>query len=335
MPLNPLVRTCFADDRLVSYDLGAAGRIPEIWEPFAPHLSIYAFDARPGSVQHPLAKSGLDFHKIEAAIGGTVESGRSFYITKRATGSSFLQLDPHWISRFTPSSYAAFVEEEKLDVRTLSHVIDNGEAPKPEFMKLDIQGAELETLQGLRPEHRGDLVGLVSEVEFVPVYKDQPLFEDVHELMGEYGLTLFDMRTHRGYIPHDDTGFGWYKTFTRFDRPSPRLSARIISGDALYFRDYIDRPPETPNTVRKLALAFLIHNYFDQAWTMVDMAEKNTVLEKADAAQIKQAIIASVPRSSIFLGRSIPSKVLDKIRHLIGLGPKRHAGWSRQKWPSQ
>lgn len=335
MPLSPQLSACFADHRLVSYDLGAAGRIPENWEPFAQHLSIYAFDARPGSVDHPLTKSGLDFHKIEAAIGGKNEKDRPFYVTKRATGSSLLRMDPSWISRFTPSSYSDLVSEETLDIRTLSDVIEGDAIPSPEFMKLDIQGAELEVLEALKPEHRSDLVGLVTEVEFVPVYQDQPLFEDVHALMGDYGLTIFDMRTHRGYIPHGDTGFGWYKTFSRFHRPSPRLSARLVSADALYFRDYIERPPETPGQVRKLAIAFLLHNYFDQAWTMVDQAQKQTVLDGPEATELKDAIVASVPYASIFLRRSIPSKVLDRLRHYAGLGPKRHAGWSRQKWPSQ
>ena len=335
MPLNPLLSACLADHRLVSYDLGAAGRIPENWEPFARHLSIYAFDARPGSVEHPMTKSGLDFHKIEAAIGGRTEKGRPFYVTKRPTGSSLLPMDPKWISRFTPSSYSALAAEEKLDIRTLSHVIDGDDIPKPEFMKLDIQGAELEVLEALRPDHRENLVGLVSEVEFVPVYKDQPLFEDVHALMREYGLTLFDMRTHRGYIPHGDIAFGWYKTFSKFHRPSPRLSARLVSADALYFRDYIDRPPETPQLVRKLAIAFLLHNYFDQAWTMVDHAQKQTILDEAEANSLKDAIVASVPFASLFLRKSISSKILDRLRHYAGLGPKRHAGWSRQKWPSQ
>ncbi len=205
--------------RLVAYDVGAAGVIPDNWRPFSPLLSVYAFDARKGSIQNPNASDGLELTKIECAVGGKAEPARPFYVTRGAGGSSFFRLDPAWVDRLTPTDYAEMVEEMTLPVRTLSDVIASGEAPKPHFLKLDIQGAELEVLRGLEPKYRAEIMGLICEVEFIPIYEDQPLFDEIHGEMRDYGLTIYDLRTHRTYRPVNGRCFSWYRDKKGFARP--------------------------------------------------------------------------------------------------------------------
>jgi FkbM family methyltransferase len=69
-----------------------------------------------------------------------------------------------------------------------------------DFIKIDIQGAELDVFQsGVRTLR--DVVFIVSEVEFIPLYQDQPLFGDVcaflskqdfmfHKFLGLAGRTV-------------------------------------------------------------------------------------------------------------------------------------------------
>lgn len=282
-------------DRLVAYDIGAAGLIPENWNAMAPFLSVYAFDARPGAIENPSESLGLDFHKIETAVGGENAEARPFYVTRGPGGSSFLRMDPAWTERTSPADYAELISEETLAVRTLSDVIDAGDAPAPHFLKLDIQGAELETLEALRPEHRGQIAGMIIEVEFVPLYENQPLFEDVHALMGEYGLTIFDLRTHRMYRPIDGKPFDWYRQHKGYARPSMRLGARLVAGDAIYIRDFDDHPPETPDQLKRVCLTLLMHHLFDHAWVAVDAAERDSVVDADEGAALKRAIVDMCP----------------------------------------
>ena len=281
--------------RLVAYDVGAAGVIPDNWRPFAPLLSVYAFDARKGSIQNPNASDGLELTKIECAVGGKADPARPFYVTRGVGGSSFFRLDPAWSDRVTPADYSELVEKITLPVQTLSDVIASSEAPKPHFLKLDIQGAELEVLRGLEPEDRTDIMGLVCEVEFIPVYKDQPLFEEVHREMRDYGLTIYDLRTHRTYRPFNGQSFSWYREKKGFARHSFELNGRLVAGDALYIRDFEDRPPQDLIEVKRLALVLLMHNFYDQAWAMVDASERDTIIDVTEAAALKQAAIDLCP----------------------------------------
>jgi FkbM family methyltransferase len=334
--MPPHLLNAFATDpRLVAYDIGAAGLIPENWNAAAALLNVYAFDARPGSVKHPAEARGLEFHKIETAIGGANDPARKFYETRGPGGSSFLRMDPKWTARTSPADYSELLAEHTLAVRTLSDVIEKGEARAPNFLKLDIQGAELEVLEALKPEHRTDIDGMIVEVEFVPLYENQPLFEDIHAMMREYGLTIFDLRTHRMYRPVDGKPFEWYRKHKGYARGSTLLGGRLVAGDALYFRDFEDRPPETPDGVKRLALLLVMHHFFDQAWAAVDVAQGNGVLDKADAAELKRAVIAACPDPRPWERAGRWAKRLFRWRSRLGGGPDLDLGWMRRRWPDQ
>ena len=56
-----------------------------------------------------------------------------------------------------------------------------------DFIKIDIQGAELDVFKG-GVDTLKDVVAIVSEVEFIPHYIDQPLFGDVCSFLTEKGF---------------------------------------------------------------------------------------------------------------------------------------------------
>jgi FkbM family methyltransferase len=58
-----------------------------------------------------------------------------------------------------------------------------------DYLKLDVQGAELMVLQGAVEMLRSVLV-LHTEVEFIPMYREQPLFADVDAFLRAQGFIL-------------------------------------------------------------------------------------------------------------------------------------------------
>jgi len=323
------------NEKLICFDIGAAGVVPENWLKFSDQLRVFAFDARPGSIRTPYKSNTLDLRKIETAVGGKTVKSRTLYVTKRPTGSSFYKINPCWAERLSESAYYDLVETKQLSVRTLSDVIQKDGIDLPDFIKLDIQGAEFETLEALNPIHQQNLMGLLIEVEFLPIYENQPLFTDVHQLMSKMGFILYDMRTHRSFASYNDEDFGWYKNFTAYQRPSSKLSALLYSGDALYIRDFHKRPPKSEMEVRKLTLVLLMHNYFDFAWIMVEKAKREGIIREDLEKSLKQSILGLVPKPNRSKRKGLISKLADKFWHVIGLGQKQPAGWAREKWPSQ
>src|SRR5688572_10177302 len=63
---------------------------------------------------------------------------------------------------------------------------------KPDFIKLDTQGSELDILRG-GEKTLACAVGVEIEVEFLPMYRGQPLFAEVDTFLRDSGFELHDI----------------------------------------------------------------------------------------------------------------------------------------------
>ena len=104
---------------------------------------------------------------------------------------------------------------------------DVKEIDKCQYLKIDVQGAELDVLHGAEHLLEGVLFAEI-EVEFLPVYTGQPLFAEIDQFMRLHGfylhrlvdisLHLFDrlMSTYFSQLLWADAIF--LRRFTEFDR---------------------------------------------------------------------------------------------------------------------
>jgi hypothetical protein len=121
----------------------------------------------------------------------------------------------------------------------------------------DVQGADLDVLQGCGQILQRSILAIEIEVEFAQMYKNQPLFSDVDQFLTPLGFHLFNIETRAG------------------GSRSPRAISPITSnkkgqllwGDALYFRDPIDENAhlvtQNPDQIIKIACIADILGYVD------------------------------------------------------------------------
>src|SRR3954470_18825766 len=104
----------------------------------------------------------------------------TFHVARFPGCSSLYEADASVIDLFTmigASVGGNFTVESTREVQT-TKLDDVAGLPPIDFLKLDIQGAELDVLRGATKTLANTLV-VESEVEFLPLYKDQPLFGDL------------------------------------------------------------------------------------------------------------------------------------------------------------
>lgn len=116
----------------------------------------------------------------------------TFHLTRFPGCSSIYEPDPEVIDLFSTigagSPGGNFFVRETAEVETVR--LDSlQEVPTPDFVKIDVQGAELDVLAGGENKFAAALV-IETEVEFVPLYKQQPLFGDVHAHLSGQGFFL-------------------------------------------------------------------------------------------------------------------------------------------------
>lgn len=118
-----------------------------------------------------------------------------------------------------------------------------------DFLKLDVQGAELLILAGAEETLKNAVV-LQTEVEFVSLYIGQPLFADVDRFL----------RAH-GFVFHLFCGLGGrtFKPLVHNHDVNAPLS-QMLWAEAVYVRDFMRFDELTPGQLLKLA-AILHTNY--------------------------------------------------------------------------
>jgi FkbM family methyltransferase len=79
-----------------------------------------------------------------------------------------------------------------LDMVTLDDVIAEAHFPAPEFIKLDVQGYELEVLTGA-PRALGAAEVVLAEVSLLPIYEGAPLLHEVVAFMHEHEFQAYDI----------------------------------------------------------------------------------------------------------------------------------------------
>ena len=143
------------------------------------------------------ARTGIKFFPI--ALGRT-EERRVFYQTFNPMCSSLYKPNEKLIDLYQNMEFARLKSVENIETVSLDYFIKEYGIDTVDFIKIDIQGAELEVFQG-GVNTLKSVVAIVCEVEFIQHYIDQPLFGDVcaflaenkimfHKFLGMAGRTL-------------------------------------------------------------------------------------------------------------------------------------------------
>ena len=142
--------------------------------------------------------------------------------------------------------YSKIIGEMQLETRRLD---DIAEISKIDFLKIDVQGAEMAVFRGGRAQLSSAVV-VQTEVRFMQLYKGQALFGEIDREMRSLGL-----------VPHI-----FYPTERVMISPlqingNPRAKMNhAVFRDVVYVRDFTR--PELMNTEQLKQLALLAHYCF-------------------------------------------------------------------------
>lgn len=144
------------------------------------------------------------------AVGKTEET-RDFYETNHPMCSSLYKPEQNIIDHYNGLEVLQLKSTVKIDTVSLDYFIKENEIGLVDFIKIDIQGAELDVFQG-GGKALQDVLAIVTEVEFIPVYESQPLFADVSNYLLKHKFLLHKFlsisgRTLKPIVMNDDENF--------------------------------------------------------------------------------------------------------------------------------
>lgn len=133
---------------------------------------------------------------IEAFVGAGREE--VFFENNASGTSSLLRLDPEFCAGFTSLAGLRTVGSARVRTERLDDLL--GHVGAVDFLKLDIQGAELAALEAAGSVLERTAL-IQCEVEFAPIYQGQPLFSEVELFLRRAGFMLIDLMTQARRAP--------------------------------------------------------------------------------------------------------------------------------------
>ena len=174
------------------FEIGARNKgAPEVFHELLdlfPQSAIYAFeaDAEVCEEMNGSAKPGLTYYPY---VLGANNSEVEFYETVNPMCSSLYKPREQYFSLFNALDVARLKKTHQVTTQTLNSFLVEQEIEDADFVKIDIQGAEVDVFNG--GENALDHCSfVVTEVEFVQLYENQPLFGDVCQKLGEFDLSF-------------------------------------------------------------------------------------------------------------------------------------------------
>lgn len=168
----------------------------------------------------------------------------TFYQTNwPPTGSLFKPNRPMLEQFQNLHELVTLVAEHPITTRRLDDLPEVGDI---DFVKIDVQGAELAVFQGGERVLRNALL-VQTEVEFVELYENQPLFADIDILLRSYG-----------YQFHTFDGFAGRCFKPLINHGSVNLPMRqALWSDAIYVKDWLRFDELSVDKLKKFAV--LLH----------------------------------------------------------------------------
>lgn len=290
----------FRDDPLVIVDLGSRGGFNAEWRAFGAGVRIYGFEPDEVECARLNASAESNVTYLPWAIGAR-NGEATLYETRLNASTGLYATNMDYFGRLLNRDNGVVVAEHRIVVRTLADALAEVGVGQVDFIKLDVEGAELDILRGSAAYlETAAPLGLLSEIRFQPEINGSPVFAELDAFLRPLGLRLYDLeytRQSRVALPYPSVADYRLPTGERFFAYTTH--GQIQDGNALYFRDLLIPANAdalarmSPVRVLKLAALYEIYSLGDCAAELIQ-ATRDRLEPLVDCGQLLDVLASGV-----------------------------------------
>ncbi len=279
--IDPRFREVYQQHPLVLVDVGARGGLKRNWHAARQHLRVLGFEPDKREYDRLTGTATTDPATTWFDVALSNQSGPiRLHIARDRGLTSIFEPDRPFLDTFPQADRFDTVDVQQVNADRLDALAEHRGVNDVDFLKVDTQGSELMVLEGAAQALDRWAIGVEVEVEFTPIYRQQPVFADVDRWLRTRGFLLFDLRPC------------YWKRAAGSSVGGPR--GQIIWADALYLKsvpslratlDRLDPPTRKAKLLKAVSIAVL-YGYFDYAIEILTLLgdgltpEERTVVDR-------------------------------------------------------
>ena len=268
-PLTAHLAPLFADDPLIMVDVGARFGLDARWEAFGQSIKAYCFE--PDAVECERLNAACDSRVTYIPAALSSRTGRAtLYKARYPESTGLYRTNMAFFGRLLNAANGELVSTEEIDVLSMEDAKAKYAIHNHDFVKLDVEGAELDVLRGA---HIGGTFGIKTEIRFHREINGSPPFSEVDQFLTTRGFSLYGLwtgRQSRKALPYPGPRLH-YASGERFYAGTN--GGQVMDGDALYFRDPL-KIKLTRNQILRSACMFEVFDLNDCAAELLIEREK-------------------------------------------------------------
>jgi FkbM family methyltransferase len=210
-------------------------------------------DVRSNDNLNNIVETFLDYKIFPTALSETKKNSE-FYLCKKPEVSSLYKPNTLFLKNFSDKERFSVINKQTL--KTVS--LDSYNIKNNDFVKIDVQGSELNILKGANKTLEKTF-GLELEIEFLELYKDQPLFGEVCKKLAEKGFQFID-----------------FVNLVRWERKEYNSFGQCVFGDALFLKtpEVLDIKNMDKSKICTYLAILIIYKRYDLVDSALDMLDE-------------------------------------------------------------
>ena len=238
---------------LTLLDIGAAGNIEPRWKSISSFINYIGFEPDERSRKELIKNKNYNSWIIYPHAVWNKKSSIKINFTQEPQCSSFFTPNYSFTNLFPNPKRFSIIDTLSIDAVKL----DSLKILNIDFIKLDIQGAELKVMEGAS-ESLNECLGLKVEVEFLHLYQNQPLYGEIVD-----------------FLTNKDFEFIDFINIVRWERKENKDFGQCVFGDSLFLRtpEFVNDNYKNTTLVYKYLAICLLYNRIDLIDKLIELSD--------------------------------------------------------------